>query len=776
MTNPTVAGSGEALLAGLDPEQRAVATALHGPVCVLAGAGTGKTRAITHRIAYAVAQGAYPPNQVLAVTFTARAAGEMRGRLRQLGAGTVQARTFHSAALRQLQYFWPHTVGGPSPQLMDSKLPVVSEAVAACRMRADRAELRDLAGEIEWAKATQVTPDDYPAAAVKAGRMPPRDPAETGRVYAAYEAAKRDRGMIDFEDVLLLTIGVLDTRPDVADRVRDQYRHFVVDEYQDVNPLQQRLLECWLGQRDSICVVGDASQTIYSFTGATPEYLLGFPDRHADATLVRLVRDYRSTPQVVGLANALLGEAPTDTIAQRRTARARVELVAQRPPGPAVEYEEYPDETAEADGVARWVRSVIEAGTRPAEIAVLFRINAQSEIYEQAFTDLGVPYVVRGVERFFERAEVRQAVLLLRGAARAGEADAEPLPSAVRGVLSGSGWNAKPPAGSGRAREAWESLAALAALAEQFAAGNPQAGLTEFVRELEARAAVQHAPVVDGVTLASLHSAKGLEWDAVLLVGLTEGLLPISYAETADQVEEERRLLYVGVTRARERLRLSWALARSPGGRATRRPSRFLDALREVQQVRSGGVRGGSVVRGRGGRGGVEAKRPKRSGPVRCRVCGRSLIEPVERKLGRCADCPSDLDEALIERLREWRSVRAREQSLPAYCVFTDATLTAIAEAHPSDRAGLSAIPGVGAAKLQRYADEVLALLGGQDAQSVLGADTADRDAGGAGDGESGGARADREGRESCESDHGAADADGNALPPDDEPELSELL
>ncbi|HEU5353416.1 MAG TPA: ATP-dependent DNA helicase UvrD2 [Actinocrinis sp.] len=715
MTNPTAADSGEALLAGLDPEQRAVATALHGPVCVLAGAGTGKTRAITHRIAYAVAQGAFPANQVLAVTFTARAAGEMRGRLRMLGAGTVQARTFHAAALRQLQYFWPHTVGGPPPQLIDTKLPLIAEAVAACRMRADRTELRDLASEIEWAKATQTTPDDYPAAAAKAGRLPPREPGETARVYAAYEAAKRERGMIDFEDVLLLTIGVLETRPDIADRVRDQYRHFVVDEYQDVNPLQQRLLDCWLGKRDSVCVVGDASQTIYSFTGATPEYLLGFPDRYPDATLVRLVRDYRSTPQVVALANALLSEAPTDTLAQRRTARARVELVAQRPPGPAVEYEEYADETAEAEGVAKWIRQLIAAGTRPAEIAVLFRINAQSEVYEQAFADLGVPYVVRGIERFFDRPEVRQAKTLLQGAAVAAVGtDPEPLPSAVRAVLSSNGtWTSTPPAGSGRQREAWESLAALAALSEEYAAAHPDAGLAEFVRELEARAAVQHAPVVDGVTLASLHSAKGLEWDAVLLVGLTEGLLPISYAETPDQVEEERRLLYVGVTRARERLRLSWALARSPGGRASRRPSRFLDALREAQEARSGGP-GGSVVRGRGGagRGGEEAKPSRRSGPVRCRVCGRALIEAVERKLGRCADCPSDLDEALFERLREWRSARAKEQSLPAYCVFTDATLTAIAESRPADRAALAGIPGVGATKLDRYADDVLALLG----------------------------------------------------------------
>jgi DNA helicase-2/ATP-dependent DNA helicase PcrA len=706
------------LLAGLDREQREVARALHGPVCVLAGAGTGKTRAITHRIAYGVASGVFQPNQVLAVTFTARAAGEMRGRLRRLDAGAVQARTFHSAALRQLQYFWPQTVGGPNPRILESKIPLVAEAAAACRIKTDRAALRDLASEIEWCKSTQTAPEDYDAALAKAQRVPPREPAEFSRVYAAYEEHKRDRGFIDFEDVLLLTIGVLESRPDVADQVRSQYRHFVVDEYQDVNPLQQRLLEQWLGQRESLCVVGDASQTIYSFTGATPEYLLGFPDRYRDATVIRLVRDYRSTPQVVGVANALLGAIPQDTPAGRRAALARLELVAQRHAGPPVGYTEYPDEAAEAEGVAANIKTLIERGARPAEIAVLFRINAQSEVYEQALADRGVPYVVRGVERFFDRPEVRQAVLLLRGAARSGggaEAAGESpegLAATVRAVLSGNGWSPNAPAGSGRAREQWESLAALAALAEEHAAGHPQAGLPEFVRELEERAAVQHAPVVDGVTLASLHSAKGLEWDAVYVVGLTEGLLPITYAETDEQLEEERRLLYVGVTRARETLQLSWALARAPGGRASRRPSRFLDSLREAKAAMADAGAGGVVRRG-SGRGPQEQGKSKRTGPVRCRVCGKALIEAVDRKLGRCADCPSDLDQALFQRLRDWRLEQAAEQSVPAYVVFTDATLTAIAEIKPMDRPELAKIPGVGAAKLERYADQVLAILTG---------------------------------------------------------------
>ncbi|HWG24720.1 ATP-dependent DNA helicase UvrD2 [Actinospica sp.] len=724
MTDP------DELLAGLDREQREVARALHGPVCVLAGAGTGKTRAITHRIAYGVATGAFQANQLLAVTFTARAAGEMRGRLRGLGAGTVQARTFHSAALRQLQYFWPQTVGGPPPRILESKISLVAEAAAACRIKTDRAALRDLASEIEWCKSTQTAPEDYGTAVAKAQKVPPREPAEVSRVYAAYEEHKRDRGFIDFEDVLLLTIGVLESKPNVADQVRSQYRHFVVDEYQDVNPLQQRLLDQWLGQRDSLCVVGDASQTIYSFTGATPEYLLGFPDRYPDATVIRLVRDYRSTPQVVGVANALLGAIPQDTQAGRRAARARLELVAQRHAGPPAGYTEYPDEAAEAEGVAENIRTLIERGARPAEIAVLFRINAQSEVYEQALADRGVPYVVRGIERFFDRPEVRQAVLLLRGAARSsgaaeggsagsaagdsagGDGSMEGLAATVRAVLSGNGWSPKAPAGSGRAREQWESLAALAALAEEHEAGHPRAGLVEFVRELEERAAVQHAPVVDGVTLASLHSAKGLEWDAVYLVGLTEGLMPITYAETDEQLEEERRLLYVGVTRARETLQLSWALARAPGGRASRRPSRFLDSLREAKAAMADAGAGGVVRRG-SGRGPQEQGKSKRTGPVRCRVCGKALIEAVDRKLGRCADCPSDLDQALFERLREWRLAQATDQSVPAYVVFTDATLTAIAETRPTERSALARIPGVGAGKLERYADQVLAILTG---------------------------------------------------------------
>ncbi|MEW1694640.1 ATP-dependent DNA helicase UvrD2 [Streptomyces sp. NPDC093249] len=706
---PQVPETADAVLDGLDPEQREVALALTGPVCVLAGAGTGKTRALTHRIAYGVRSGRLQPASVLAVTFTNRAAGEMRGRLRQLGAGGVQARTFHSAALRQLQFFWPKAVGGELPRLLERKIQLVADAAARCRIRLDRNELRDVTAEIEWAKVTQTVPADYPAVVAKALRDAPRDPAEIGQIYALYEQLKRDRSVIDFEDVLLLTVGILQDRHDIADQIRSQYQHFVVDEYQDVSPLQQRLLDLWLGERDNLCVVGDASQTIYSFTGATPDHLLNFRTRHPGATVVKLVRDYRSTPQVVHLANGLLSQA------RGRAAEHRLELISQRDQGPEPVYTEYADEPTEAEGTARRVRDLIAAGVPAGEIAVLYRINAQSEVYEQALADAGVPYQLRGAERFFERQEVREAGIALRGAARAGGNDsllddAEDLPAQVRAVLSTKGWNSRPPAGSGAVRDRWESLAALVRLAEDFARARPGATLSDLVAELDERAAAQHAPTVQGVTLASLHAAKGLEWDAVFLVGLTEGMLPITYAKTDEQIEEERRLLYVGVTRARTHLTLSWALSRSPGGRASRRPSRFLKGLRpgsgSLGTVTSGGS--GSFERG------TAARRVPR-GPVLCRVCGVTLTEAGAMKLLRCEDCPSDMDEGLYERLRDWRSEQARELGQPAYCVFTDKTLMAIAERVPATDGELSVISGVGTRKLHRFGVDVLAICAGEE-------------------------------------------------------------
>jgi DNA helicase-2/ATP-dependent DNA helicase PcrA len=566
-------GTSEALLAGLDPEQRQVALAARGPVCVLAGAGTGKTRAITYRIAYAALSGTMDPAHVLALTFTVRAAGELRGRLRQLGVGQVRASTFHAAALRQLNHFWPRVIGGRPPQLIDSKAGLVREAAKRARVRLDGTPgaLADTAAEIEWAKVIQVRPDGYPAAAAAAGRSAVAGADNLAAVFAAYEELRRERHLIDFESVLELTAAILIDSRAAAGQVHDTFRHFVVDEYQDVNPLQKLLLEAWLGDRDDLCVVGDPNQVIYSFTGATSTYLTGFTAEFPAATVVRLVRDYRSTPQVVAVANQLVSSASP--------------LAAQRPPGARPVLIEYPDDAAEAAGLAHRVRTLMTAGVPAREIAILVRVNADTERFELALAEAGLPYVIRGAERFYDRPVVRQALVLLRGAAR-GEAagdSSDSLPVSVRHVLSGIGLTPRPPSalrGATSLRENWESLAAIAQLADDMHAAGPEATLADFSAELTMRADLGQAPAVDGVTLASMHAAKGLEWDAVLLPGLVEGLMPIVHARTAGALEEERRLLYVAVTRAREHLCLSWSSARAPGGRGGRQRSRFLDGVR----------------------------------------------------------------------------------------------------------------------------------------------------------------------------------------------------
>jgi DNA helicase II / ATP-dependent DNA helicase PcrA len=680
-------GGPAAVLASLDPEQREVALAMPGPVCVLAGAGTGKTRAVAHRIAYLAATAQADPARILAVTFTTRAAGELRGRLRQLGSvvpdaglGQVQARTFHSAALRQLTHFWPSTIGGPAPRVLESKVSLVAEAARRLRISAGLAELRDAAAEIEWAKVTQVRPADYADASVRASRTPPLDAAQLGRIYAGYEELRNERNLVDFESVLELTAAMLAEYPPVARSVRDRYACFVVDGYQDVNPLQKLLLDMWLGGRDDVCVVGDPRQTIYSFTGATPAYLTGFPAEYPAAPIIRLVRNYRSTPQVVTLAN--------------KVGTAEAGLIAQRAAGPAPQLTEYPDEPAEAAAVALQVRALLSSGTPAAEIAVLVRTNAQTQGFEQSLAQAGVPFQLRGAERFFNRAEVRQAVALLRAASRSAVPPEDPA-AEVRPVLASIGLTAQPPAGRGTARDRWESLEALAQLADGFFAANPHAGLGELAAELGVRSAIGHAPAMAGVTLASLHSAKGLEWEAVFLPGLTDGTLPIVYATTDEAIEEERRLLYVGITRARERLYLSWARARAPGGRKTREPSRFLTGMLAGQP--------GAGRRDAGGRNGGGASR-------------RGSARPA----GTAGSSARSADDPLFRRLREWRLDTAREQSVPAYVVFSDATLQAIAEARPGSRAELAGVPGVGAVKLDRYGAAVLELCAGQSGEDPV--------------------------------------------------------
>lgn len=676
----------DAILDALDEEQRAVALAVEGPVVVWAGAGTGKTTAITHRIAYAALTGAHDPRRSLAVTFTNRAAGEMRERLAGLGVEGVQARTFHAAALRQLRYFWPQAVGGAIPEVAGRIAPLVGEACARVKVASNAAVVRELIGEIAWAKQSNTLADGYVDLAEKNDRQTSLDSPDIARAFGAYEDIKSEKGVIDFDDVLLLTVAILEDRGDIATEVRETYRHFTVDEFQDVSPIQDRLLRAWLGDRDEVCVVGDTAQTIYTFAGADDAFLRGFAARFPAATQVRLVRNYRSREPIVTLANKVLSRLDSPTGA----------LVATRGAGPAPEMTSFADEPGEAAGIADHVRTLLDEGYAPGDVAVLVRINATLPALEEAFAERGLPVIVRGGERFFDRAEVREGITRLRGAARSGEMGEGALADQVAAVLSVMGYTPEPPRGTGPVRQRWESLASLHALASSMP---EDTGLSGLVEELQRRQSAQHAPTADAITLTTVHAAKGLQWSAVVVAGLSEGAFPHGQADSATQIEEERRLFYVAITRARERLLLTRARARQPGGRE-RAQSRFLaEAFPEQSEA-------GASAGGRPGSG-----RAKRRAPARCRVCDKALVTPAERARGRCRTCPGSADEMLVEAIKAWRLAESRERGVPAYVVLTDATVEALAEVRPSDEEQLASISGIGPDKLRRYAAELLDLV-----------------------------------------------------------------
>ena len=532
------------VLTSLDSEQRAGATTVRGPVCVIAGAGTGKTRAITHRLAYAAGIGVVDPQRILALTFTARAAGEMRSRLRALGFANITARTFHAAALKQLMYFWPQALGGRFPSLLTTKTGFIGEALnrAGIPVSKRAAILRDVAGEIEWSKVIGIAPDEYVRSAEDYARTIRTSNAKVesrdiARIYEAYESLKRQERAIDFEDVLLLTVGMLEEERDIRDRVRDQYRYFTVDEYQDVSPLQQRLLDLWLGKRDDICVVGDPAQTIYSFAGATPAFLLNFTNRYPNAEVIRLSTAYRSTPEIVNMAN---------TILRKSDLGHALDPINDHGEKPTING--YLSEKEEIRSITESIETQISAGVDPSTIAILARTNAQLESFETALTSSGIENQIRSSERFFNRPDVREMVAALRSAS----------------VLSEGDWVSD-------LRDALKQFAELphARAITRLAGELANEGFTTlraFVRELEERAEQNNPPSLPGITLATLHSAKGLEWDQVYLAGASDGVLPWGTESEA----EERRLFYVGLTRARNELRISYS----------GRPSAFLEELR----------------------------------------------------------------------------------------------------------------------------------------------------------------------------------------------------
>ena len=565
------------VLAGLDDEQAAAVLAPPGPLRIMAGAGTGKTRTVTHRIAYQHLTGAVPAHAVLAVTHSAKAAGELRDRLARLGAGQVQARTFHAAAMRQLRYFWRATgLPGDGPVLIDvdgrgayyrylrGALAVTLRTPAG---DVDAALVTDLATELTWAAARDLTPDEYADQAQAAGRRPGMALATVAGAMRRYATAKHAAGVLDFADLLAVCARLLEEHDEVATQVRRQYASFVVDEYQDTDPAQQRLLDAWLGGRDDLTVVGDARQAVYGFKGADTSLLTSFTARFPHAVTVDLVKDYRSTTPVVDAANRLMAGRPEAT---------GPALVGMLGDGPAPRVVRCDDEDDEDTQVVATVRGWLDAGVAAQEIAVLHRFNAQAVKLTAALRDAGIPVVAGDGSAYFARREVAQVLALLRG--RAARAPHDDAAGVLDQALAQAGYDADaPPEGTGAARERWDALDALRALVASLPESLTRT-LGALSADLDRRAAEDHVPPGRGaVTVTTIHKAKGLEWDACLLARATAGSLPSVYATTGAELAEERRLAYVAVTRARRHLVATWAAGR-PGGRPARR-SPYLDAL-----------------------------------------------------------------------------------------------------------------------------------------------------------------------------------------------------
>lgn len=551
-------------LAGLDEQQKIVATSFDGPLCVLAGAGTGKTRALTHRIAYGIAEGKFLPESVLALTFTTKAAAEMGHRLRGLGVEGVATRTFHSAALRQLQHFWPEITGGYLPDIVASKGRIIAGALEGLKISLDTAVLRDIAGDIEWRKVQGYSLEEYrehrPA---RAGGLPGSLSLEVMlSIHERYESLKDEQSRIDFEDVLLACVGMLEEETRVRDRIQAQYGVFLVDEYQDVSPIQQRLLDAWLGKREDLVVVGDASQTIYTFAGASSSYLLDFATRYPTASVITLERNYRSSADIVQAANHVISGRP-----------GAVVLRARDSPSTPIRRHIAASDQREADYIAQSIHNLLEQGRSGDDIAILTRFGAQSLLLETALASKGLSARVQGAKDYFEQPHIQRAVMEIRGAAVAG-VEGE-LATVVDDILHGIGFDGTPPDHAGAERSKYEDLLALRNLARS---ADPSTTVMEFSTMLTTRKSAGDSPSVGAITISTVHSAKGREWPVVFMMGLAEGLFPISYATTDAAIEEERRLFYVGITRAREELVLSMG-ERSKETSPLRELSRFVSGL-----------------------------------------------------------------------------------------------------------------------------------------------------------------------------------------------------
>ena len=678
----------DALLDGLNDAQRAAVTSAARPLCILAGAGSGKTRVLTRRIAWRAETDDLDPEHVLALTFTRKAAGELRSRLRALGLrDQLAAGTFHGVAYAQLRARWADR-GIEPPTLLERKVGFVARLMPSGRAQVPAI---DVVTEIEWAKARTVTPERYAEAAERAGRRTTMGGDAVAAVYARYEEVRRQQRMVDFDDLLRLCTRDLLHDPDFAEVQRWRFRHVFVDEFQDVNPLQQNLLDAWLGDRLDLCVVGDPNQAIYAWNGADAQLLRLFPKRHPSAEVIRLTTNYRSSPQVLAVANAVL-------MGGGRGVDREGALTATRPEGPVPLVAGFDDDRAEARGVARAVRDERTPGSPWSAQAVLVRTNAQISLLEEALHETGIPFRVRGGAALLDQPEITR---VLRDLARTTRGFPEVLADLEAGT-------AEPDEAQGdKAEERRDNLAALVRLGHDYAAIETAPTVPGFLTWLRTTTrADQPDRQGDAVEIATLHAAKGLEWPVVHLAGLEQGLVPIGHARTAEALAEELRLFYVGLTRAERSLRLTWAAQRTYGTRAMNRErSSYLDTVVAAVDALRSGADPVEVGRGTGPVATGSATRRARGGRARTRP-------DIPRPTGGPA--PDDLDDderALFDALKAWRTGKARAASMPPYVICNDRTLLEIASRRPRTTTALLSVHGLGEVKVTRFGDELLDLV-----------------------------------------------------------------
>ena len=583
-------------LDSLDTAQRAVVEALEGPVVIYAGAGSGKTRAITHRIAHGCNQKIYEPQKVLAVTFTTRAADEMSLRLSALGVRNVATRTFHSAALRQLKYFWPKAIGGETPKVIENKFKVLSAALEKTSLGNSKSSIREYLSVIESAKTNRLDPDSL------------ADP-DQATAYQAYLDFTNKNNIIDFEDVLLLLVAVLEDSEDFADEVHQNYQWLTVDEYQDVNPLQQRLLELWLGENRNICVVGDSAQTIYSFAGASSKPLEDFTKKYEDASVFRLNRNYRSKPEIIDYANKLLAQMPSSSASVGS-------LMSTKEGGEKVAVLPFVNDSAEADWIAQSIVDLLQGGQKETDIVVLARINSQLELVAAALEERGVDFWLQTGERY------------------------------------------------------------------------------SIKNRLEPR-----------ITLATIHATKGLEWENVFIMGASDGLLPYVQADSDAEIAEELRLFYVAITRAKEKLFITWARSRDTGGK-DRIKSRFLTKIDTETLTKANDETEFAPSKQR---------HNYKKELMRCTICDKALVSATEIILQRCKICPSPTPQEYLTAGLEWRSNQAVVDDIPEFLVLSNAALEAFVDALYAAKSEEACIliPGVGVDKCAKYFEELATVLAG---------------------------------------------------------------